>query len=419
MSHYPIRIAGMGLCCLLAAASCNRATDVATGGGATPEMTAESLLRKTTDFYRELDSFRVDVVQTTEISFQGQEQKSTSEFHTTAQRPNLMAIHDTTHENIGIVSDGERVYTSIAEMKKYASVDAPATFDELLQSEASGTLMLTGMGTGFVLNLLRDDAYSDMMQGIEKSTLAPDESIDGVLTHHLQFEQANAKWDAWLAAEGDPVVVKIVFDLSPQFAASGIVNAKSINTFEFNGWSVNPKLKEETFVFQPAPDFEEAEGLFDSGGREPEPSPLIGKPAPELVSTTLAGEPFKLSEQHAENIVLLDFWATWCGPCVQEMPVLAEVAKEYKKRGVRLFAVNQGEDAETIAAFLRDKEMDVNVVMDAKGDVSSGYQVQGIPMLVIVDKGGNVHNVHIGYRPDIGDALRRELDELLSDDGSE
>jgi len=144
-------------------------------------------------------------------------------------------------------------------------------------------------------------------------------------------------------------------------------------------------------------------------------SPMVGKLAPDFTAPTLDGESFKLSESIGSNkVVLLDFWATWCGPCLAELPVLTQIAEDYKDRGVVLYAINQGENAKTIRSFLERTEFQMNIVLDSVGDISSQYVVDGIPHLVIIDQRGIVKHVHVGYHAKVDEVIRRELDELLT-----
>jgi thiol-disulfide isomerase/thioredoxin len=145
-----------------------------------------------------------------------------------------------------------------------------------------------------------------------------------------------------------------------------------------------------------------------------EKSPLVGKPAPDIEQELLDGSHFSLNEQNGKSVVVLDFWATWCGPCVMEMPVVAKVADEYRDKGVALYCVNQREDADTIRSFLEENKSMVTVCLDPQGEAGDAYGADAIPLLVIVDKAGVVRNVHLGYSPDIGDTLKAELDALLA-----
>jgi thiol-disulfide isomerase/thioredoxin len=144
-----------------------------------------------------------------------------------------------------------------------------------------------------------------------------------------------------------------------------------------------------------------------------EVSPLVGKPAPDVEGELLDGAKFSLKEHYATNVVMLDFWATWCPPCVMELPVLLKIAEEYRSQGVVLFAVNQQEDPKKVAAFVKENDWNLNVVLDPDSKHGDAYVVSGIPQLVIIGCDGLVHNVHVGFAPDVEKLLRKELDALV------
>ncbi len=126
-----------------------------------------------------------------------------------------------------------------------------------------------------------------------------------------------------------------------------------------------------------------------------------------------AGEPIDLGALMGKKVVILDFWATWCGPCVAAMPKINQVAQEYADKGVAFYAVNQGEDAETILAFLKEQELDVPVAMDPDSVAGRKYAVEGLPTSVIIGNDGRVQVVHVGFSPTLDSKLREELDALL------
>jgi thiol-disulfide isomerase/thioredoxin len=143
---------------------------------------------------------------------------------------------------------------------------------------------------------------------------------------------------------------------------------------------------------------------------------LVNQPAPEIKLGMLDGGDFKLSD-HKGKIVIVDFWATWCGPCIAAMPVLLKVADQYKDKGVILVGSNQGEDKPTVNEFLKEKEWNLQVAMDPDNESGNAYKVTGIPQTVIVGKDGVVKKVHVGFRPDLEELLKKELDEILKEAG--
>ena len=88
-------------------------------------------------------------------------------------------------------------------------------------------------------------------------------------------------------------------------------------------------------------------------------SALVGKPAPPIDLMTLGGRRFRLADHVGNQVVLLDMWATWCGPCRHELPIVADVAREYRGRGLVVCAVNLQEDKQKVAAFASAEKLNL------------------------------------------------------------
>jgi thiol-disulfide isomerase/thioredoxin len=221
--------------------------------------------------------------------------------------------------------------------------------------------------------------------------------------------------DVWIAADEQPVVVRVLHDLTKSLAAAGVPadGGRLTSTQDFAKWQVGVDPAADVFAFSPPAGSKKVDSLAPA---EPEPAAtaLIGKPAPRVAAKLAGGGHFSLAEQHKRGIVMLDFWSATCGPCRKEMPVVAEVAAEYRDKGVRLYAVNQGDSEETITRFLREAKLDVPVVLDLDSKIGLAYQVEATPMLILVDAKGIVQSVRAGYRPDTAERLREELDDLLA-----
>jgi thiol-disulfide isomerase/thioredoxin len=142
------------------------------------------------------------------------------------------------------------------------------------------------------------------------------------------------------------------------------------------------------------------------------PHPLQGKPAPAISVDALDGGKFDLAD-HQGKVVIIDFWASWCGPCVRGLPVVTEVAKAYADQGVVFYAMNVQEDAATIKPFLKKHKLDVNVALDTDGKVSEAYGVQGIPQTVIIGKDGVISKIHVGFSPKMKKILEDDVKKAL------
>ncbi|MEA3211203.1 MAG: hypothetical protein QOE70_4260 [Chthoniobacter sp.] len=147
---------------------------------------------------------------------------------------------------------------------------------------------------------------------------------------------------------------------------------------------------------------------------EEESHPLAGAPAPVVVLDLLGGGKVELDQHHGKEIVILDFWATWCEPCVEELPIVAGVAEAFRDKGVVLYAVNEGEGLEGIRTFVERQKLHLNVALDPDGKVGRKYALEGLPQIVIIDKSGTIAVVHLGYGPATKQMLSRDLEAILA-----
>jgi thiol-disulfide isomerase/thioredoxin len=179
---------------------------------------------------------------------------------------------------------------------------------------------------------------------------------------------------------------------------------QGVATLAFHQW----KLK-------PAPDplatNEDASGAGDdSEGLE---STLVGKPAPDFELDLLDGKKFRLAD-HKRKILVLDFWASWCGPCLQVMPQVDRVAREFVGDDVQLVAINLEETPERVKAALERLQLDMTVALDRQGRVAEKYGATSIPQTVVVDREGKVARLFIGGSARFDEQLRGALKNLIS-----
>jgi thiol-disulfide isomerase/thioredoxin len=121
-------------------------------------------------------------------------------------------------------------------------------------------------------------------------------------------------------------------------------------------------------------------------------------PAAEFSLNARSGEAVTLSSLKGQ-VVLINFWATWCGPCRKEMPLLEQIQKKYAPLGFTMLGVNVEEDTRLMDAFLKDVPVTFPILLDPANGVSKLYDVSAMPSTVIVDRKGNVRFIHQGYKP--------------------
>jgi thiol-disulfide isomerase/thioredoxin len=135
-------------------------------------------------------------------------------------------------------------------------------------------------------------------------------------------------------------------------------------------------------------------------------------PAPNFTLKSLGGKNLKLSEMTG-NVVLINFWASWCGPCREEMPLLNGLHKKYAPLGFTVLGVNVEEDVDGAMSFLKNVPVDFPILLDNTNKVSKQYKVVAMPTTVVVDRDGNMRYLHEGYKPGDEKKYRQMIKKLV------
>ena len=171
---------------------------------------------------------------------------------------------------------------------------------------------------------------------------------------------------------------------------------------EFAGWKLRQAASPRAA--------EEADGTDPDGATS-----LVGREAPEFRLDLVGGGQFALADLRGE-IVVIDFWASWCGPCLRVIPQVEGVVREFSDSAVRVIGVNLEESAEIAGRTLDQLHVTLPVALDSDGSVARKYGVREIPRTVIVDRQGKVVRVLVGGPAGFPEDLRTALQGVLKRD---
>lgn len=141
-------------------------------------------------------------------------------------------------------------------------------------------------------------------------------------------------------------------------------------------------------------------------------SGLTGQTAPDFALKSSSGENLRLSEYRGD-VVMVNFWATWCGPCRQEMPILDELYSRYQRVGFSLLGVNIDDNSSKAMNMVNELGVTFPVLFDSRKEVSELYDVDAMPVTLLIDREGTVRYVHQGYKPGYEDKYLEQIRSLL------
>jgi len=142
--------------------------------------------------------------------------------------------------------------------------------------------------------------------------------------------------------------------------------------------------------------------------------PPVGKPAPDFAAKSDSGRNVRLSELRGQ-VVLINFWASWCSPCRQELPLLSKIYTQYRGAGFALLAVNVDDNRKDAESMLKRLDLKFPTLFDGNKKVAKLYGVDTMPATLVIDRDGRVRYVHRGYYDGYERKYEQQVRELLKE----
>jgi len=350
---------------------------------------AKAELAKITQAYKALAGLELAGTVSADIKVGGQEQKERAEFSASFAAPNQFR-HEVKDDLI-LGSTGQSMYAFRPTKNDYKTAEAPKARGSADQLPSPIKELLQMQNPGLLCAVV-DDAGKFLADDVLEINKSADLTIDGKSYPVLDFKGEKESYSIAM----DPkthLVRRLTLDMKKQIEAAGRSDVEKFTiTFDYAKVSAGEKAKPQAFAWV-APD-----GSKDQGAAEAEETDalaLVGKAAPDFTLNGLDGKPVSLKEQRGQ-VVILDFWATWCGPCRVSLPGLDKLHQELAPKGLKTFAVDLEESKDKVTPVAAKLCPNLHVLMDENGEVSKKFGVSGIPQTVVIGRDGKVKKVVIG-----------------------
>ena len=365
----------------------------------TSQPSASIVLENMDTAYSKLQTARFDGKITAHFDVDGQRQDPEISFSSSFAAPNKFR-HEA-KDNILLDSTGSAVYSYLASRNEYQSADAPKARAASKDWPDVTTRILAQQNPSLLLALSKSAAKELKELAVNIHLTAPT-NIDGVAYDTLKFDvDGNQGAMTMLVDPSTHLLHQMTVDLRKSLEKQG---AKDVKRAEFIvdyikavadapvGADVFAWSTPAGAVLAAATSAVAETGADDlSDGLKA----LIGKEAPDFSVKGLDDKTVKLSDLKG-SVVIVDFWATWCGPCVASLPHLDSLYKEKSGDGLKVLAVNLKEERDKVQTFVEKKGWKLPVVLDSDGTVADAYKAEAIPETVVIGKDGKVKQVFVG-----------------------
>jgi peroxiredoxin/outer membrane lipoprotein-sorting protein len=363
------------------------------------------LLHRVGEHYRGLKSFELHAKILIEVGVEGRRQARDLTLVLAWSRPGRLyeELQDPEQGSLR-VSNGKETWTYLSAFGQYTREQAAAPDPTAMDS---AHVVSSG---GIAANVLY--TFRTLDRGVKSARVLREEtlSLDGGSRPCSVLELVYAHPSAAAGVEELPRLVWI--DRERQLALKTQIHirqstqgqiADRVETATYTRAQLGGPVADSLFVFHPPAGAKLVPHFTRPGAVD-----LSGQPASDFTLKDLSGRTHTLKGQRGK-VVLLDFWATWCGPCRLQMPNVEKLRNEFKSQGLVVYAINQRESAQTARAYLQKNKYTTVALLDSDGKVGERYHVTGIPSLIVIDRNGVIaaHYVGVHSESDLRSALAK------------
>jgi peroxiredoxin len=365
------------------------------------------------DAYAKLTSLQLHGVMSGEMEMAGKKHSLHTEFDSTFLAPNKFkhasapTAADPTTFSFG--STGNRAYLLIAGSSKSSYLIELAPKNRQSIESPRGTIWSTmkQMDPGLAL-VTAWDAGRFLARDATRVTKDADVTVEGKTYTALKIASPLSDITAFV----DPathLLRRLTINTSIAASATGQNGMKALVTFDYTTKNIDvAALTDAFFAWTPPADAKEIMQPAKVSAT------LTGYTAPNITLSDTDGVTISLSSLKG-SVVVLDFWATWCSPCVRSLPKLNQLWNDNRAAGMKVFAVNEGEPKNTITNFITSNHYTLPVLMDTDGVAGDAFKVGGIPQTVIIGKDGSIKKVIVGFDPDSEKLIRAAVESALAE----
>jgi thiol-disulfide isomerase/thioredoxin len=304
-------------------------------------------------------------------------------------------------DGLWVLADGSKLTRILPSLRQYKRGEKPASQQEAWLGDSSFQDMSAGM-VGFVglfFSRMEPDLWREDLQHLQRQE-SPQEG-------RTRFHMVLAGMNLYVELAGpDQHIALIDMPMRHYLKPSNKPRPEPRISLLCSG---RKQLTGEPLVPEP-PNLEDYSEVEKFG---PPVEDVVAVAAPDFTLNDLMGPAFHLQDLRGK-VVVLDFWATWCGPCRAIMPVIADLAAKYNPGGkVFITSINLREDAEKVRSFLASRGLELPTLLDSEGKVGLAYQAQAIPLTVVIAPDGTIYKTHKGAGPGYRFTLEQEIETLL------
>lgn len=389
---------------------------------AAPKMTispeAQAELSRMGAAFGSLKGFTAAGTFAADLDIAGQAQNDSTAF--TAVYASPMKFRHEVKDQILLGNTGEKVFAFKMDDKQF--IQSPAPTERMSSAELPVPLpQILRTQNPLLLFALTKDPVMELTRGATEVTRVADTDIGGTASPTVLVVSSDGTSVSIVTDSTSGLIRRMTIDLKKVFEARGAPDVKKAQlVIDYKELVVGEPAGADFAWVPPAGAVDAAAAAAAppeaaAGGEQPmgDAAALEGKPSPDFSLLDESGAEVKIADLKG-SVVVIDFWATWCPPCREGLPVLDKMATERKGKGLKVFAVNLRETKEQVAEFKAKTSLGLPVLFDTEGKVADLFKVTGIPQTVVIDREGVVRKVVIGFTPELEKSVAKMVDELLA-----